>query len=165
MTKRGCIIVCVLAASLVLPGKTLAQASPPDALAAAKELIVEAKLGDQMRLALPMILQQLKPLVARGNPVVERDFDTLIPVVMAAANTHLDSFLDSGAALYAKHFTAEEMKQVTNFYRTQAGRKFLQKQPEIMRESMTLGQQFGQLIAQDIQSRMVEELRKRGHNI
>jgi uncharacterized protein len=66
---------------------------------------------------------------------------------------------------YAPHFTAEEMQQVTNFYRSPTGQKFLQKQPELVRESMALGQQFGQAIARDVQGRMVEELRKRGHPI
>ena len=86
-------------------------------------------------------------------------------VMMNLMNTHLDAVLDSGAQIYARHFTAEEMQQVTNFYRSPTGQKFLQKQPELVRESMALGQQFGQAIARDVQGRMVEELRKRGHPI
>jgi uncharacterized protein len=57
------------------------------------------------------------------------------------------------------------MRQVVTFYRTPTGRKFLQKQPEVFQESMALGQQLGQAMARDVQDRMTEELRKRGHNI
>jgi len=33
----------------------------------------------------------------------------------------------------------------------------------VMQESMTIGQTIGQQIANELQSRMVEELRKKGH--
>ena len=34
-----------------------------------------------------------------------------------------------------------------------------------MKESVALGKKFGEVVAKDLQSRMIEELRKRGHNI
>ena len=141
------------------------QTASPQSLAAAKELLIASKMADQINAMLPAIMQQLRPLIAKGSPQMERDFDALMPVMMNLMNTHLDAFLDSGAQIYARHFTAEEMQQVTNFYRSPTGQKFLQKQPELVRESMALGQQFGQAIARDVQGRMVEELRKRGHPI
>jgi uncharacterized protein len=165
MAKNGWLVVCLLAASLSVPGKALSQTAPPDAVAAAKELMVASKMADQVNTMLPVIMQQLKPLIVKGNPLVERDFDALMPVVMAAMNTHLEAFLNAGAQIYARHFTADEIRQVTNFYRTPVGEKFLRKQPEIMQQTFALGQQFGQAVGNDVQARMVEELRKRGHNI
>ncbi len=165
MAKHAWIAACVLAVLLSWPGRALPQTASPEALTAAKELIIEARLADQIKLAMPMIMQQLKPLIAKGNPLVERDFDALMPIMMNAMNNHLDAFLNSGAQIYARHFTPEEMRQVTGFYRTPAGQKFLQKQPEMMQETMVLGQKFGLAVAKDIQDRMVEELRKRGRNI
>jgi len=41
----------------------------------------------------------------------------------------------------------------------------VQKLPAITQESMVLGQRFGQSIGNEIRARMIEELRKRGHNI
>ena len=37
--------------------------------------------------------------------------------------------------------------------------------PTVMQESMSVGQAFGQRIAGELRSRMIEELRKKGHNI
>jgi hypothetical protein len=37
--------------------------------------------------------------------------------------------------------------------------------PTIAQESMTMGQKFGQEIAVELRTRMIEELRKRGHDI
>jgi uncharacterized protein len=165
MGKYAGAVVCLVVVSLAWPGKALPQTASPDALAAAKELMTEARLADQINTMLPAIMQQLKPLIAKGNPLIERDYDALVPVMMKIMNSRMDEFLNSGARIYARHFTAEEMRQVVGFYRTPAGRKFLQKQPEVFEESMALGQQFGQAMARDVQDRMSEELRKRGHNI
>jgi uncharacterized protein len=165
MAKHAWTVIGLVVVSLSWPGKALPQTASPEALAAAKELIIAARLADQINTMLPAIMQQLKPLIAKGNPLIERDYDALVPVMMKIMNARLDEFLNSGAQIYARHFTAEEMQQVVTFYRTPTGQKFLQKQPEIFKESMALGQQFGQAIARDVQGRMTEELRKRGHNI
>jgi hypothetical protein len=41
----------------------------------------------------------------------------------------------------------------------------VQKLPLITQESMVIGQRFGQSIGAEIRGRIVEELRKRGHDI
>ena len=61
--------------------------------------------------------------------------------------------------------TAGEMGEVTAFFRTPTGQKLLQKYPALMQDSMALGQTFGQAIAPELQNRIVDELRKRGHSI
>lgn len=165
MAKHLWIVTAVVAVSLSLPGPAISQTESPETLAAAKELMVASKMVENTKLVFPTIMQQLKPLIVRGNPLVERDYDALVPVMQSAMESNLQAFLDEGAKIYARHFTAEEMRQVANFYRTPAGAKFVQKQPEVAKESMAMGQRFGQAMAQDFQKRMTEELRKRGHNI
>jgi hypothetical protein len=165
MIKRASAVVFLLAISLSWPGKALAQTETPEALAAAKELMTVSQMTDQLKQMLPAIIQQMKPLIARGNPIVERDYDAFAPVMQAAMNSRLEAFVNEGAKIYARHFTPEELRQVTNFYRTPAGAKFIREQPTVMKESMALGQQWGQAIGEEVGKRMIEELRKRGHNI
>jgi len=163
--KRALGMIALLAVSLTWPGQALPQKATLEAVAAAKELMIAGKLADRINLIIPAVLQQLKPLIVKGNPLVERDFDALMPVVMKTTDAHLEEFLNAGADIYARHFTIDEMRQVTQFYRSPTGQKLLQKQPEVLKETMALGNQFGQVVAQDLQSRITEELRKRGHNI
>jgi len=165
MAKHVWTVACLLVASLSWPGQTVAQIESPEALAAAKELMAVSQMTDQLKQILPGIIQQAKPLIARGNPLVERDFDAFAPVMQAAMESRLQAFVNEGAKIYARHFTAEELQQVTNFYRTPTGAKFIREQPAVMKESMTLGQQWGQVIGEEVGRRMIEELRKRGHNI
>ena len=45
------------------------------------------------------------------------------------------------ASLYASEFSASELDAAADFYRTAAGRKFMEKMPALMSKSMALGQQ------------------------
>jgi hypothetical protein len=155
----------VLAVVLVAPGRALPQADPADPAAAARELVVTMQADAQLRAILPLIFQQLKPVIVQGRPEVERDYDAIQPLMLGAVNARLGDFVDAMAALYARHFTAEELRQITAFYRGPAGQKFLQVMPAISQESLAMGQKLGQEIARDLQARITDELRKRGHKI
>ena len=110
-------------------------------------------------------MQQLKPAIVQGRPEVERDFDVMVPIMLDIANTRSAVMIDEVATVYARNFTADEMQQLIAFYRGPVGQKFLEKMPGIMQESMVVGQKFGQSVAAELRSRMIEELRKRGHRI
>jgi len=45
------------------------------------------------------------------------------------------------ASLYASEFSASELDAAADFYKTPAGRKFMEKMPALMSKSMELGQQ------------------------
>jgi hypothetical protein len=150
---------------ILLPARAAPQAAPQDAEAAARELVVTMRADDQLKTILPLILQQLKPAIVQGRAEVARDFDAIMPLMLEAMNARLNEFIDAIAALYAKNFSAEELREITAFYHGKAGQKFLQAMPLLAQQSLAMGQQLGQDIARDLQSRITDELRKRGHRI
>ena len=158
--RAACVTICLLAA-----GPAGAQSPPPDALAAARELIVTMRAADYFKTILPAIVQQLKPAIVQNRPQVERDYDAIMPLMLESMNARVNEIIDQVAALYARNFTAAELNEVVAFYRGPTGQKFIQKLPLITQESMVIGQRFGQSIAAELRSRIVDELRKRGHDI
>jgi uncharacterized protein len=159
----GFIALCLMGG-----GPAAAQpATPPtqDALAAARELVQVARATDQLKLILPSIIQALKPAVVQGRPEVEKDFDAFAPALLDNMNARLPEFAAEIVLIYARNFTPEEMRQMTTFYRTPVGQKLLEKLPTVTQESMRVGQAWGQRIGAEVQNRMIEELRKKGHNI
>jgi hypothetical protein len=147
------------------PSFVQAQAPTPEARTSAKELIETMRAVDQMKVMMPMIMQQLKPAIVQGRPEVERDYDASLPLVLEAMDGRLGELVDAIALIYAANFSADELRQVTAFYRTSVGQKFLEKLPAITQQSLALGQRFGQQLAGDLRERMIEQLRKKGHNI
>lgn len=158
-------VFCVLAVVLLAPGRATAQPVPPDVAAAARELVVTMRADDQLRTILPLIMQQLKPAIVQGRPEVARDFDAIMPLMLEAMTARLNDFVDAMAALYAQNFNVEELREITAFYHGKAGQKLLQAMPTIAQQSLAMGQKLGQEIARDLQDRITEELRKRGHKI
>jgi hypothetical protein len=156
--------VLAVAATLAL-GNAATSQSDPETAAAAKELVVAMRADEQLKTVLPIIFQQLKPAIVQGRPEVERDFDTIMPLMIEAMTARIDQFKDALAAIYARNFTAQELREIAAFYRGRTGEKLLRAMPAITQQSLAMGQQFGQAIAGELQNRMVEELRKRGHKI
>jgi hypothetical protein len=143
----------------------LSQTPPPDATAAARELLATMRFSDQFKAIMPVIVQNLKPAIVQNRPEVERDFDALMPTLLESMTARLDEISDLTASVYARNFTVEELRDITAFYRTPTGEKFLQKLPAVTQQSMALGQKFGQSVASELQGRLIDELRKRGHKI
>ena len=71
----------------------------------------------------------------------------MVPQMLSAMDARMGEFTGAIAVLYASHFTADELRQLTAFYRGPVGQKFLQIMPTTMQDSMTIGQKFGELIA------------------
>lgn len=121
--------------------------------------------GNYFKTIMPAIVQQLKPAIVQNRPQVERDYDAIMPLMLDSMNARVSEIIEQVAALYARNFTAAELNEVVAFYRGPTGQKFIQKLPLITQESMVIGQRFGQSIAAELRSRIVDELRKRGHDI
>ncbi len=117
-----------------------------------------------MKMMLPMIMQGLKPMAAKDADTA-RDFDEAIPVVAGVMNSYADSFVNETAQIYARHFSIDELRQLTAFYKTPTGAKLLQKQPEITQEVISFSQKLLPGLPEDIKKSLIEELRKRGHKL
>jgi len=156
-------LVACFVLTLISAGPAPAQS--PDAVAAAKELMAVMHSADNFKTIMPQLMAMLKPAIVQGRPDVEKDYDALAPALLGALNSRVDEILEKIAGIYANRFSAAELREVANFYRGPTGQKFVQQLPGIMQESMTMGQQLGQQLATELQQRMMEELRKKGHKI
>jgi hypothetical protein len=155
-----CLVVCLFAA-----GPARAQTPSPDAMATAHELIVTMRAADFFKVIMPALMQSFKPAIVQNRPEVERDYDAIVPLMLEGMNARLNELNEQIAAVYARNFTADELREAVAFYRGPTGQKIVQKLPVITQESMAIGQRFGQSIASELRGRMIDELRKRGHNI
>jgi uncharacterized protein len=160
--RTACLTICLLAADAA---GAQSPAPSPETMAAARELIVTMRAGDYFKAIMPAIMNNLKPAIVQNRPQVERDYDAIMPLLIASMDARLNEIIDQVAAVYARNFTAEGLREVVAFYRGPTGQKFVQKLPLITQESMLIGQRFGQSVGAEIRARMVDELRKRGHDI
>jgi uncharacterized protein len=164
MKERSILVFC-FAGLLLCASPAAAQGVPTPEMAAARELVTLMRMPDQFKAMLPQIMQVLRPTIVQGRPEVEHDVDIIIPVLLQTANARVAELTDQIAPVYARHFTADELRTLVAFYRQPLGQKLLEKMPVLLQEGMALGQAWGQKIAAEMQNRLIEELRKKGHKI
>lgn len=163
MTYRALlIVVTMLAALAALPGMSSAQAPDAARIAAAKQMMEVAGSAAQFDQVMPLMSQQMSQAfknIAPGNATeIDDVFRQLVPKFIERKGELLDQI----ATLYATEMTLDELNAIVAFYKSPAGVKFAAVQPKILRDSMALGQRWGQKIGAEFADEARRELKKRG---
>src|SRR3982751_6235998 len=119
MSRR---ILAVAGILLLLVCRASAEAPSPEALTAARKLVVTLKIADQYRTLLPQLLLKLRPVVAQDRPEIERDYDAVTAPGSEIYTPALNSMVDQVSALYAQSFSIDELRQIEAFYVQPAGK-------------------------------------------
>ncbi|WP_082076994.1 DUF2059 domain-containing protein [Bradyrhizobium sp. LTSPM299] len=161
----GLLVVVMALAAPLARAQTAAPTPSPEALAVAKELVATIHLADQFKTLMPTIMKGLKPAIVQGRSDVDRDYDALTPVLLEGFQARYDELSEAVAIIYANNFTPDDLQGLIAFYKSPVGQKFLQKTPVVTQQSLLAGQKFGQSVAADMRQRIIEELRKKGHDL
>ncbi|HET8541352.1 MAG TPA: DUF2059 domain-containing protein [Anaeromyxobacter sp.] len=87
------------------------------------------------------MMVSLRPLIPKAPESFWREF---------AARLDPDELVEMVVPIYAKHLSAQDVKDLIAFYQSPAGKHLTAAQPLILQESMAAGQAWGQKIAQDL---------------
>ena len=121
-----------------------------------KEKIEDIKLVLELTKSSQLALQSINQIIStykdRFSYLPAFFWDNFIEE--AAGNT--DQVLELLLPIYDKYFTHEEIKQLIDFYSSAFGKKVITTQPLIMKESYTVGEQRGQMVAGKIRAKLKE---------
>lgn len=137
----------------------------PDRLAAARDLLQATNTEAQFATVIPMMFGQLKQSMPPSDPKMRQELNQVFTEVEKQFLERRSEVLDQIAVLYAQKFTAEEMKALSDFYRSPMGQKFITAIPELTAEAMKMGNAWGRRIAADAERKVRDEMRKRGFNL
>ena len=144
-----------------------AQVAQPDAaqVGLARDMMIAMKAADNFEAVIPTVMNALKPVVTKGDAKIAKDWDEIAPLMIKEMASVKNQMVDEISLIYARAFTADELKQFIAFYKTPAGIKLATQTPALAQQTMAAGQRFGQQVAGRLAERMKDELRKRGNNI
>jgi uncharacterized protein len=148
---RRILLLAALAVAVPAFAQT-ADSLPRDSvkIALIRQILAETHAGDQAMVAIETSL----PMQRAANPRIPAVFwDRMLTETRA----HRGDLETAVVAVYDRHFTADELRGLLAFYRTPTGRKLLQEQPAIIRESMEAGQQWGMEIGRRIGAQLDAE--------
>jgi uncharacterized protein len=90
--------------------------------------------------------------------IMESEIGTVIDNEMKLKSGLVDQLIQ----IYDKYYTDKNLDDVLLFYGTETGKKVIATLPDIMQESMAVGQQWGTQKGADIVNKLIERMTKRG---
>lgn len=150
----------VQAAPAAAPAPAAPVVVTTEARAAIKELIDVTKTRENLGRTFQMMSQNLPPQMAQamnrqieGNTTLSAEqkqkvregmnqpFDAAVKEAMTIVSDPkiVDQSIERMYPIYAKHFTADEIRKLTAFYKTDVGAKTLSTMPQVINESMQAG--------------------------
>jgi uncharacterized protein len=145
------------------PGTGAAQVDP-ERLAAARELVAATKSDGNPAALLSEVFALLRSSAAPASPEAQKARAEVIAEIEKQFEARLGELLDRIAFLYAQHFTTEELRAATTFYRTGTGQKFVAVLPHLFAEEFKMGMEWSRTISLEAEQRIREEMRRRGFN-
>ena len=161
-TRLIAALLGVLIACSAVPA--LAQKAPVDALrvSAARELLELSGSAKNFDTIMPAMMQQMTNVLASQRPERRAEIEKVMAEMLVKFLTRKQELIDQIAVIYAERLTTDDIAGLIAFYKTPLGRKFVATQPDLMKDSMVAGQNWGRKIGAEIESSVRQELKKRG---
>ncbi|MDF2766718.1 MAG: hypothetical protein K0S81_3713 [Rhodospirillales bacterium] len=153
----------VLALLWQAPARAGESSFDPERLAVAREIIEASGANALTEQVLRSVSAQIATLIQQYNP--ERGAavaDIIDAVVLPEASRRIPEATEAMARLYAERFTAEELQDVVDFYRTPTGRKLVALSPELFVEAQRVGQAWARLLIEDLWDDILQRLEENG---
>ena len=143
-------VVCCLGMAAPLRAEETKPVSDPARLAAARDLMEVTGVTRQ----LDGMIDAMSKGFAKGAGAETSQQGQKLSEEFQASMKKLLSFktemIDDFAVLYADTFTADEMKQVADFYRSGVGAKFIKLTPTLMQKGAAIGMKYTERLTKEL---------------
>lgn len=161
MKRRHNILAIIAVACCPFVTSAAPDANTP-AAADIKALLQANGTGDIGNQVGPVTAQQIIITLHRVNPNLSASADAIVTDVVVTymrQQAEHDRVVDRLIPIYSKYLTKDDVRQLTDFYRSPIGRKLVNVMPEISLESARVGQQWAESILPGLQAKLLDRLR------
>jgi hypothetical protein len=153
----------VFALAFLLTGSAAIQAQaqeiPEAQLAAARDAITALNVTDRYDNILPTLSERLKAQFIQASPNFQNQISAIVDEQALALAPRRADLEKEAASIYAKSFTADELKTISTFFNTEAGKKLLTSTPLVSRELARAAEIWTNGISRDLSAKSTEKLR------
>ncbi|MBK3396532.1 MULTISPECIES: DUF2059 domain-containing protein [Methylobacterium] len=164
----------LLAASLATPA--LAQTKPaspvapqagtitPSHLALAKEVMLSSGIARSFDSILPAFGEQIKQ-AAVTRPELSKDLGEVLEKLQPELELQKQRIIETASRIYANKLTEAELRDVATFFRSPAGKRYVETQPQVLDDMVQAMQTWTQEVSEYMMVRVRAEMGKRGHQL
>lgn len=147
------------------PAEPAAPEPAPTHLAASMEFLATSKATKGFEEMIPQFLDQIRQRFVTQRPEIAQIINdssfSLIPEFVKRR----DDLNVSLGKLYTTKFSEDELKQLTEFYKSPIGQKLAQEQVKVLAESVPVVQKWSRSLSEDMVKRVKEEVAKKGQKL
>jgi len=138
----------------------MAQDVSPSHLAAAREAVDALDTTEQFDQILLNAATQIKAELIVNNPNLQTEISDMVDESAIALAPRRGALENEVARIYAKLFTEQELREVSQFYKSEAGRKLIQQGPQASREMLSAADVWSNGIVRDLRASAINGMAK-----
>nr|CAD6616164.1 hypothetical protein RTCK_03030 [Rhizobium sp. TCK] len=155
--RRAAALAVLVAGSMAAPLQ--AQEISEEHLAAAREAIASINATDRYDNILPGLAEGLKAQFIQASPNFQEQISATVDQQALELAPRRADLEREAATIYAKAFTLDELKAISSFYATEAGKKLLTNGPLVSRELAKAAEIWANGISRDLNNQSTAALR------
>ena len=141
-------------------GVVSAQEISEEHIVAARRTINASRSTTQLDQILPGMAERIKSELIRNNPDKEAQMSLIVDEAAISLAPRRGDLENEAAQIFARVFTIDELNAIADFYESEAGAKFLEQSPLILREIQRASQVWANGVQRDlgqiVQDKMTE---------
>lgn len=130
---------------------------------AARDILIATKATDRVMMVIDAMMPTMLDLVQKASPGLT---DEAVAAYKAALRDEfiksIPELVDVEACIYTQHFTADELNQLSLFYKSPLGQKLLAENNPIVQESMAVGRAWGERAGRAAVEHVIAKFKKDG---
>lgn len=174
MSLRLAAVSLALATGLGL-GIANAQAPAPSALPpaaigeshlqAGREVVINSGMSRSFDAILPQFVTEVRQTFTTTRPELTKDLNEVIEVIRPELDLQKGEMVTSAARIFASRIGEPELKEIAAFFKSPAGKRYVETQPQILDELFSEMQAWTQKLSEFVVTRVRVEMKKKGHDI
>ena len=165
MIRNASRLAVTSVALFMLASPVFAQAQPSAShLALAREVAVSSGMTRSFDAMVEPFLDQLQQMNVT-RPEIKNDLTQVVAMLRPELEQQKQKMVDNAAKAFATRMTEAELREISTFYKSAAGKKYVEVQPGILDDVVRDLATWTQQTAQFVMNRAREEMSKRGHQL
>jgi uncharacterized protein len=157
---------CVMVASSTASAQTAPVAVTPPVTAshlqAAREVLVGSGISRSFESFIPQFIDQAKSNISGTRPELIKDLEEISKTIATQLDAERAEMIELGAKVYANRMSEAELKDISAFFKTPSGLRYVSTQPQVLEELFGEMQAWSQRLGAKIIDIFRVELKKRG---
>jgi hypothetical protein len=159
------LFAAVLAITCLAATAVAAQEPSAGALAAARDMLTAKGGNTFFDPVVPGVIESVKNSLVPTNPQLSKELNDVAVMLRKDYEPKRAEVFDNVARVFAQHFTEQELKNITAFYKSPLGQKMLKEEPVAIEQSLKSAQDWANNFSEAVTARFRSEMQKKGHKL